>query len=134
MREMRQYHTNTALSPLGQSSIEDGQELDLESLEYLVGRVIYGGRVLRAEDQRVISSILREVLSLSLGRPALEEPPQPAPGEDVEGRGLVGLFPEVLGKVEDVQDFLLVRMCVCWVDEVVVVVVWVCGVVVNEKW
>ncbi|XP_050730386.1 dynein axonemal heavy chain 7-like [Eriocheir sinensis] len=89
------------------SSIDEGQELDLESLEYLVGRVIYGGRVLRTEDQRVISSILREVLSLSLGRPALEEPPQPVPGEELECRGLAGLFPEVLGKVEDVQDFLV---------------------------
>ncbi|KAK8378939.1 hypothetical protein O3P69_009581 [Scylla paramamosain] len=89
------------------SSIEEGQELDLESLEYLVGRVIYGGRVLRAEDQRVISSILREVLSLSLKRNGLEEPPQPAPGEEVEGGGLAGLFPEVLGKLEDVQDFLV---------------------------
>lgn len=102
-------YTNVCHS-LGQSSIEEGQELDLESLEYLVGRVIYGGRVLRAEDQRVISSILKEVLSLSLKRNGLEEPPQPAPGEEVEGRGLAGLFPEVLGKLEDVQDFLVVRM------------------------
>lgn len=98
-----------------QSTIEEGQELDLESLEYLVGRVIYGGRVLRAEDQRVISSILREILSLSLGRPALEEPPHPVPGEEMEGRGLAGLFPEVLGKLEDVQDFLVVSMCGCGV-------------------
>lgn len=73
--------------------------------------------MLRAEDQRVISSILREVLSLSLGRPALEESPHPAPGEEVESRGLAGLFPEVLGRLEDVQDFLVVRMCVllCYV-------------------
>nr|XP_045615668.1 dynein axonemal heavy chain 7-like isoform X1 [Procambarus clarkii] len=105
------------------SSAEDGQQVDPETLEYLVGQVFYGGRVKRTEDQQVITSILKDVLIISLKIPDEEEyplledtsGPQDMRHEDTLNNGLgdendeVGLsilFPDYIGKVDDLQEFV----------------------------
>ncbi|XP_069936474.1 dynein axonemal heavy chain 12-like [Cherax quadricarinatus] len=104
------------------SSAEEGQQVDPETLEYLVGQVFYGGRVRRTEDQQVIASILKDVLAISLKIPEEEEYPiseevggaqDPwhadaghAGADDTDEVGLALLFPDYIEKLEDLQDFV----------------------------
>ncbi|KAK3858557.1 hypothetical protein Pcinc_035261, partial [Petrolisthes cinctipes] len=102
-------------------NLEENDEIDPEAVEHLVGRVFYGGRVHRMEDQQVISSILQQVLQHSLYLPKEEEDPsniealiqdynqphlQLNKGEDTDDVGLKLLFPDYFGKLEDLQDFV----------------------------
>lgn len=99
--------------------------VDQETLQYLVGQVFYGGRVLRTEDQQVITSILKDVLTISLKLPEEEENPDPnneglqdiqhardsssnANIEENEEVGLSLLFPDYIGKIDDLQEFVKV--------------------------
>ncbi|XP_047480637.1 dynein axonemal heavy chain 7-like [Penaeus chinensis] len=109
------------------SSVEEGRDVDPEMLEYLVGRVFYGGRVHRVEDQQVILSILKEVLTISLKLPEEitprsaegageeeeeedeeEEELEPTGGgvDDAEDVGLVRLFPDFVGRLDDLAEFV----------------------------
>lgn len=107
-----------------QSNMEEGREVDPEMLEYLVGRVFYGGRVHRLEDQQVILSILKEVLTISLKLPEEELTPRPdedgeeeeedsepptGAGDDSEDVGLMCLFPDYIGRLDDLSEFVTVR-------------------------
>lgn len=116
--------------------MEEGRDVDPETLEYLVGQVFYGGRVQRPEDQLVITSILKEVLTISLKIPEDEDSPRGlltaggGPGEehylgldDVDHSpslldendevGLALLFPDYIGKLDDLQEFVKVRIVLC---------------------
>lgn len=108
-------------------NLEENEEIDAEAVEHLVGRVFYGGRVHRMEDQQVISSILSQVLHHSLYSPKEEEEDpaniealahdyslshlQANKGEENEDVGLKLLFPDYFGKLEDLPDFVKVCMC-----------------------
>ncbi|ROT82479.1 dynein heavy chain 7, axonemal-like [Penaeus vannamei] len=64
---------NATVSP-STSSVEEGRDVDPEMLEYLVGRVFYGGRVHRAEDQQGITGLDRpEIFGLPAGVQQLQE-------------------------------------------------------------
>lgn len=110
--------------------MEEGRDVDPEMLEYLVGRVFYGGRVHRVEDQQVILSILKEVLAISLKLPEEitprsaegageeedeedeeEEELEPTGGgvDDAEDVGLVRLFPDFVGRLDDLAEFVAVQ-------------------------
>ncbi|XP_064087240.1 dynein axonemal heavy chain 3-like [Macrobrachium nipponense] len=104
-------------------SIADGHMVDLELLEYLVSHVFYGGRVLSAEDQLVISSILKEIFAISFKIPEKEkgeggsdsshedgssDDKPTGEGEDNDEAGLSRLFPETIDRLDDLQEFVLV--------------------------
>lgn len=98
--------------------LEAGRELERSAVEHLVGRIIYGGRIRRSQDELVILSLLRELLKVALQEPAGDEEadeaqhtPTPAGGEDSgedeeEEKGrIASLFPDYIGELGDLLDF-----------------------------
>lgn len=108
--------------------VESGRTLEKKAIEHLVGRIIYGGRIRRPQDEFVILSLLREVLKIALQ--PLQEQDEELSESDNEEEGncfsdnkettheqdsreheteIALLFPDYIGELSDLLDYVKVR-------------------------
>ncbi|CAL4063024.1 unnamed protein product [Meganyctiphanes norvegica] len=98
------------------SSIEAEHNIDSSTLQYLIGEVIYGGRISCKEDHQILLSLLQEVLEVAV-RGCEEGTPRDFIDEEEdneetlsENKGnnqniLERLFPETFSNIEDIVEF-----------------------------
>ena len=95
--------------------VEAGRDLEKGAIEFLVGRIIYGGRIRRSQDEFVILSLLREVLRIALNSSTEDEEEEedeskdiPDEEDDKDNEGIESLFPDYIGEFSDLTDFAMV--------------------------
>ena len=101
--------------------VEQDRQLEQSAIEHLVGRIIYGGRIKRPQDEHVILSLLKEVLTIALTVVKDEVTPrdndetqsisrhqskEEDDGDEVPG--IKALFPDYIGELSDLTDFVKV--------------------------